>query len=211
MALKVLDPALRAEFENGNLNGVSMYGHADLEPIGKSADLNNPQPQNDQPMTPQEMQALADMIAKAVKPAAEAQPVQKAAVEFDGDPFNPEDVARHAELVLFKSLDLSKPGDLLKWQQHLSKKAAATEALAKAEAAKNPNAARIAELEKELGELRKASGAPVTKAEGENKDERPTESGALTKAERGAWDSGKKAAQSVMAKLGIPTVSGGKK
>lgn len=211
MALKVLDPTLRAEFENGNLNGVSMYGHADLEPIGKSADLNNPQPQNDQPMTPQEMQALADMIAKAVKPAAEAQPVQKAAVEFEGDPFNPEDVARHAELVLFKSLDLSKPGDLLKWQQHLSKKAAATEALAKAEAAKNPNAARIAELEKELGELRKASGAPVTKAEGENKDERPTESGALTKAERGAWDSGKKAAQSVMAKLGIPTVSGGKK
>jgi hypothetical protein len=214
MALKVLDPTLRSEFESGNLNGVSMFGHAELEPIGKSdSNAHNPNQPQENPMTPQEMAALGAEIAKAVvtalKPAPET-PVQKAQIEFEGDITNEADLRAHEDKLFMASLDLSKPSDVAKLRKHVAARKAEdakAEALAKSQ---NPNAGRIAELEKELGELRKASGAPVTKAaEGDNA-EQPTQSGALSKAERTQWDSGKKAAQSVMAKLGIPTASGKK-
>jgi hypothetical protein len=187
IALKVLDPTLRSEFENGELNGVSMYGFAELETIGKSEDRpHNLNKQDDDKMTPQEMKELATEIAKAIQPAAPAAPEVPTKVEFEGDPFNPEDVARHAETVLFKSLDLAKPADLKRWQDHLAKKAALAKAV---EQGQDPNAAEIARLEGEIARLKKGSSAPVTP-----QPEKPeTTVGNLQKAEAAQFEAGRKA------------------
>lgn len=182
IALKVLDPALRADFESGALNGVSMYGHAELEAVGK-AQATIPPTKNDK-MTPEEIQALAVALAKAITPT----PVQKAEapkpepVAFEGDPFNAEDVAKHAETLLFKSLDLSKPGDLAKWQAHLAKRAKPADS-------QDLNATEITRLEGEIARLKKASSAPAA----DGKPEGDVTVGNLQKSEAASYKAGRDA------------------
>jgi hypothetical protein len=87
-------------------------------------------------------------LSKALKPdpvTPEAPKVEKTVVEFTGDINKSEDIAKHAEKVLFASLDMSQPADIAKWQSHLAKKAA--------DAQPNPNQERINVLEKELAKL----------------------------------------------------------
>lgn len=158
--IKIDDPELRKLYETGEWVGVSMFGSAIAEPVSttKSAD---PEPEED-PMTPEQMAEMAKMVAEAVAKAtapAEPEPAPEApAIEFEGDIHDPEAVAKHADRVLFASLDMSKPADVAKWQAHLTKQA---EARKQAEAA-NPNADEIAKLQEQI---RKLQGAPVDGSE----------------------------------------------
>jgi hypothetical protein len=186
IALKILDKALAAEIESGELNGVSMYGFAEMEAVGKSEQPLTPKKK----MTPEEIQALAVALAKAITPAAAPAPVpapvaKAEPVEFEGDPFNAEDVAKHAELVLFKSLDLSKPADLKKWTDHLAKK----EKLAKSAEGDNPNASEISRLEAELAKLKKSSAAPVAQV-GQGQEEKDLNTN-LAKSEADSFKAGR--------------------
>lgn len=129
IAIKLNDPALRERAKSGDLGGVSMYGKAQVDLIQKS-DV----PTEKTDMTPQELQAalaannaaLATVIVKALKegdkPADPPAPKLTAVIKFEGDMNKPEDVAKHAEKVLFMSLDMGKPEDIAKWQAHLAAK-----------------------------------------------------------------------------------------
>lgn len=215
LALKVLDPALRAEFENGSLNGVSMFGHAELEPIGKSVTPNPNQP-NQETMTPQERQELVAEILKALRPQAEQK--QAPVIEFEGDITNEDDLRAHEDKVLVASLDLSKASDVAKLRKHVAARkaeAAKREELAKSKGkqGKEFDAATATEdeLRAEVERLQKASSAPEA---GDGKDgeqgNKPAQGSTLAKSEAQAMKNGREAMRKSMAKLGIPCV-GGKK
>lgn len=214
LALKVLDPTLRAEFENGSLNGVSMFGHAELEPIGKSdSNAHNPNPNKQEPMTPQETKELATEIAKAVALALKPEPEQKPVapqIEFEGDITNEDDLRKHEDKVFVAGLDLSKAADVAKLRKHVALRKAEDEKrqkLAKSQAF-NAETATEDELRAEIARLQKASGAPEAgNGEGENKQ---TQQGPLAKSEKDAMQRGREAMRKSMAKLGVPCV-GGKK
>lgn len=161
VALKILDPELRAAAERGELNGVSMFGTAEVESV-KAETAAQPTTQDENPdMTPEQMKALAEMIAKALKPEAPAAPAvptpaaKPEPIKFEGDPTNLDDIAKHEEKLFMASLDLSKAEDVAKLRARVEAKKAQPQ---------NPapeNAARVAELEAELANLRKASNAPT--------------------------------------------------
>lgn len=218
LALKVLDPTLRAEFENGSLNGVSMFGHAELEPIGKSdSNAHNPNPSNqDQPMTPQETKELATEIAKAVALALKPEPEQKPAapqIEFEGDILNEDDLRKHEDKVFVASLDLSKPADVAKLRKHVALRKAEDEKRQKLAKSQNKEfdaaTATEDELRAEVARLQKASGAPEA-GDGNGEGGQKTQQGPLAKSEKDAMQRGREAMRKSMAKLGIPCV-GGKK
>ena len=183
-----------------------MFGHAELEPLGKSEAHNPSNPQEDQPMTPQETQALAAEIAKAVKqaiqPEAPSAPAQ--VIEFEGDITNDEDLRKHEDKLFLASLDLSKAVDLAKLRKHVAKRKA-EDALAKSAEGTNPNATEIAKLQAEIERLQKASGAPTQAADGAKPN---VEQGPLQKSEKDAMTRGREAMRKSMAKLGIPCVGG---
>lgn len=192
LILKVLDPELRAAAERGELNGVSMFGQAEIETLHKTSPTNT-----NTNMTPEQMQVLVEMLTKslqaAIKPAVPATPAPAPAKEpipFEGDPLNSEDLAKHMDKVLFASLDLSKPADLAKWQGHVAKrqaeinKAQPTNELAKAQA-------ELKAAQEKLAKLQKASGAPVEPAPG---DSTPPAVG-LSKAEADLFKAGREAAR----------------
>ncbi len=168
LILKILDPELRKLAEAGELNGVSMFGNAEVELLNKTT----PTTTNTRHMDEKQMQALCEMLTKslaaALKPAAPPTPTPtpvKETIAFEGDPLNPEDLAKHMDKVLFASLDLGKPADLAKWQGHVAKRQAE---IAKAAAAADTPEAKLAaaqdELKKaqeKLAKLQKASGAPA--------------------------------------------------
>lgn len=197
MALKVLDPTLRAEFENGTLNGVSMFGHADTEMIGKS--MPDSSDTNDKPMTPQETAALAAEIVKALKTSEPVTP--PVAIEFEGDITSEADLQKHEDKLFLASLDLAKASDVAKLRKHVAKRKAEAEQLAKSAQGQGPEAEKIAKLEAELAELRKASGAPPV---GENKDgAKPDQNSPLKKSEADQMAAARKAMRHVMGKLGV--------
>lgn len=165
--LKILDPILKSLAARGELGGVSMFGRAQVEML--KADLPLPQstPSSDEDMnlTDEQMTKLAEAIAKALKPAAPAPTPTPApaaqAIEFEGDPLNPEDLAKHQDKLLLAKVNWADPKSVAQYQAHVAKRQAE---MKKAEAGKDPNADQIAALEKQLAELKKASGAPVTAA-----------------------------------------------
>lgn len=174
LILKVLDPELRKLVESGELNGVSMFGNAEVELLTKTTNTITE-------MTPEQMQQLSELLAKnlaaAIKPApltvVPAQP-EKPVIAFEGDPLNPEDLAKHMDRVLFASLDLSKPADLAKWQGHVTKRQAAIAAAAETDEQKLAKArADLKVAEEKLAKLQKASGAgsdPVPTGEPQTQD-----------------------------------------
>lgn len=180
VVIKIDDPDLRALYASGEWVGVSMFGSAIVEPVTKSAPKET---QMDATQMAELLktfgkslsQELVEGLAKALAPApVTPTPATAPAVEFEGDPFNPDDVAKHAERVLFASLDLSKAADLAKWQAHLAKRAAP---------APDSNAAKIDELEKQLAKLRKA---PTNGAEPNGRPESLTVAQKLAKAKERA-------------------------
>lgn len=199
LILKVLDPELRAAAERGELNGVSMFGQAEIETLQKTIPVTN----TNTNMTPEQMQAFCEMLTKslatALKPAAPQTPVApvKEPIAFEGDPLNGEDLAKHMDKVLFASLDLSKPSDLAKWQGHVAKRQAEIQ---KAQAGAGGN--QPTELEKAQAELKKAQEAlaKLQKASGAGADPAPeggeqTQSVGLTKAEADLFKAGREAAR----------------
>jgi len=166
--IKIHDPELKRLYREGGWRGVSMYGQAHVEPVAKSSLPTT------NTMTPEELKkALADALAaqnatlveslskalKAALPEAPAAPAPVAKAEpvaFEGDPSNLEDLAKHEEKVLLKSLDLSKPADIATWRAHLAKKAAGapkTE-LEKAQA-------QLAKAQADLAKILGASNQPT--------------------------------------------------
>lgn len=200
LILKVLDPELRAAAERGELNGVSMFGQAEIETLHKNSPTNT-----NTNMTPEQMQAFCEMLTKslatALKPAAPQTPAAsvKEPIPFEGDPLNGEDLAKHMDKVLFASLDLSKPSDLAKWQGHVAKRQAEIQ---KAQAGNG--GAQQTELEKAQAELKKAQDAlaKLQKASGAGADAAADNGGedekpivGLSKAEKSQYAAGRAAAR----------------
>lgn len=197
MILKVLDPELRAAFESGELNGVSMFGHAEVEVLTKTNTTNTKKK-----MDEAQMQAFCEMLTKslsaALKPATpepKPEPPRPEPVEFEGDPMDSADLKKHMDKVLLASLDLTKPADLAKWQGHVAKRQAE---IAKAEAdAATPEAkleAAQAELKKaqdKLAKIQKSSNV-ADGADPEAGDDKVSNVG-LKKAEASQFAAGKKA------------------
>lgn len=149
VVMKIHDPEQRRLYREGVWDGVSLFGPAIVRPLSKSTKEEKPA------MTPEEMKTLVAELAKALKPEpvpAPDAPVP-AKVEFEGDITSPADLEKHMDKVLFASLDLSKPADILKWQGHLAKKvpaksATAEELLAKAQADLDAATEQLAKLQK---------------------------------------------------------------
>ncbi len=190
LVLKVLDPQLRKDFEEGRINGVSMFGNATVEQLNK----NTPNTNTSNTMTPEQMQALCEMLTKSLsavlRPSTPTTPdaPKPAPIEFEGDPLNAEDLAKHMDKVLFANLDLSKPSDLAKWQGHVAKRQA--EIAKRLETPADPVAkaqAELARAQAELARLQKASGAPDTTPPANA----PAQDTGLSKAEQDGFALGK--------------------
>lgn len=196
LILKVLDPELRAAAERGELNGVSMFGQAEIETLHKTTPSVTNTNTN---MTPEQMQAFCEMLTKslsaALKPAAPATPVApvKEPIPFEGDPLSAEDLAKHMDKVLFASLDLNKPADLAKWQGHVAKRQAEIQKANGNQPSELDKAkAELAKAQEALAKLQKASGAPVEGAPAEGEQ---TPSVGLSKAEKDQFAAGREAAR----------------
>lgn len=194
LILKVLDPELRAAAERGELNGVSMFGQAEIELLTKTSPVTN----TNTNMTPEQMQAFCEMLTKSLasalapKPAAPATPA-KEPIPFEGDPLNSEDLAKHMDRVLLASLDLSKPADLAKWQGHVAKRQAEIKKAGEAQPTELEKAqAELKKAQEALAKLQKASGAPV---EGAPAPESEPNSVGLSKAEKDQFAAGREAAR----------------
>lgn len=191
LILKVLDSELLKLVESGELNGVSMFGNAEVELLHKTTNTTNTNSMN-----LEQMQALCEMLTKSLasalapKPVAPAQPVQ---IPFEGDPLNSDDLAKHMDKVLLASLDLGKPADLAKWQGHVAKRQA--EMKKAQETPETMLATAQAELKKAqelVAKLQKVSGAPTEPAPAQN-DSSP--SVGLTKAEADLFKAGREIAR----------------
>ncbi|CAK9074176.1 Uncharacterized protein YqbD [Durusdinium trenchii] len=184
--LKILDPELRAAYEAGEWDGVSMFGHATVESLGKSAgDEPAPNPETptgeDSDMTPEQMQEFAKLVAegvaKAIKPADDNQPapVQKSQspdVEFEGDPSNADDVTAHLAKLRVAKVDWNDPKSVAAYQAELAKSQGDGENEDTAELKK-----QVAALNARIAKAEKASDQP---ADGAGDDDAET----VAKAER---------------------------
>jgi len=166
MVIKIDDPDLRSRYATGEWVGVSMFGSAIVESLTKSTPTSTEFKMDETKMA-ELLKAFgsnlsSDIVAglaKALAPVAPVAPEAPVAqtVAFEGDPNSAADVAKHAEKVMFASLDMSKSADIAKWQAHLAKQA---------DSGANPNQDRIDGLEKEIAKLRGApsnGGEPVRK------------------------------------------------
>lgn len=193
LILKVLDPELRQQAEKGELNGVSMFGNADVELLHKTTNTNT----NTRKMDETQMQKLVEMLTKslaaAISPAPAAPapaPVAKAQIEFEGDPLDPVDLAKHMDKVLLASLDLSKPSDLAKWQGHVAKRQAQIAAAAETDEQKLAKAqAELKKAQEQVAKLSKASNAGADPAPA---SESAPGSVGLTKSEADLFAAGRK-------------------
>lgn len=194
--LKINDPELQRLYKSGDWNGVSMFGLAELQPLTKSNEGDDVELTQLTAALKESNAAMLEALVKALKPEpvkVETKQENSTDVPFEGDPFNAEDIAKHQEMVLFKSLNLSKPADIAKWQSHLAKREANASPEAKAKADE------IAKLKEQLRKMEGASNQP--KAGGNGKDEEtPVEIGGLSKAESALFDSGRKVGKALFGK-----------
>lgn len=172
--LKILDPDLRADFESGALDGVSLFGHAEFEPVTKSQPSPTPSP-----MDQKDIDALATAIVTALKKAESvaepAAPAPAAAEpqmpEFSGDPTNPADLDAYETECLKASLDLSKPADMKKWREHLAKRET-EKSVSKSQGDGNETELEKAQREareanERVAKLEKSSSQPAKPGEGD--------------------------------------------
>lgn len=210
--IKLNSDELRAKARAGEIGGVSMYGTAVMETI-KSDSIPNAlahrlsgNHDGDTDMKIEELNEaltksndslvtkIVDGLVKVLKPEPKStDKIEKTddKIEFEGDPTNADDLAKHADKVVFASCDMSTSEGVAKWQKHLADKEAA---LKKAEDDKSTDdEAKLKELEKSnpalakamrdkadaearLAKLEKGSNAPATD---DNDDE------SLSKVEKG--------------------------
>jgi hypothetical protein len=182
VVIKIDDPDLRSRYATGEWVGVSMFGSAIVEPVTAKSTT----PTKETEMDPKEMAEMlkafgADLsativegLSKALAPTPVEEPVEdevvKApAIEFEGDPMNVEDLAKHADKVFLASCDLNTVDGLAKWREHLAAKAPVEEPV-EDEVVKEPvDDAEITKLEREIAKLKKASAnsaEPRTAPEG---------------------------------------------
>lgn len=178
LVLKMIDPELRDLAARGILNGVSLFGPAEVELLKSTTTKAT--------MNEEQFQALLQKLIEALKPSVS--PAQAPAVPFEGDPFNEADIEAHMAKSMLATLDFSKPSDVAKWQGYLAKRK-------KVEAKPAPEAEALkAELEKtkaELAKLQKSSNVP----EGDKPE--PKGDALLSKAERDEMEMGRKIAQAL--------------
>ena len=205
MIFKLLDPALKSAAKRGELNGVSMFGHAEVEQIHKTAELPDPETEEDEPMKPDEIKELAQAVAestaaavvKALKPEAPKAPeTPKAPAEpekvkpvFKGDPRDQKALAAFQEECLLASLDLSNSKDMATWQAHIAKSQKKDGEGDEAEGGEAGELkAQIAALTARLDKVSKSSSVPVGKGKDDEKE--PAFVG-LSKAESGVYARGR--------------------
>lgn len=195
--LKMVDDELRAAAERGELNGVSMFGNADVELLTKNDPTNTNTNTPKKIMDEKQMQAFCEMLTKSLaaaltpaKPVAPA-PVETPKVEFEGDPLNSDDLAKHMDRVLLASLDLSKPADLAKWQGHVAKRQA--QIAAAAETPEQKLAKAEADLKKAQEQVAKLSKASNAGADPAPSGDAPTERVGMQKSESDQFAAGKAA------------------
>jgi hypothetical protein len=202
MILKVLDPKLREQVASGEINGVSMFGHAEVELLTKNSPPTN---SNTNTMTPEQMQAFAEMLTKslaaalkpntpAATPTAHAQSVND--IPFEGDPLNSEDIAKHMDKLMLARVNWNDPASIAKYQGHVAKRQAeVAKAQAKPQDELEQAKAELAKAQEKLAKLTKASGAPT-----EEKPEAPAAGGVgLSKSEQAQMA----AAREAVRKMGL--------
>lgn len=197
MIFKVLDPELRGAIERGEINGVSMFGNAEVELLTK----NSPPTNNTNTMTPEQMQAFCEMLTKSLaaslKPAAPTQVPQSIdQIPFEGNPLDAEDIAKHMDKVMLARVNWNDPKSIATYQGHVAKRQAEqAKAQAKPEDELAKAKAELAKAQEVVAKLTKASNAPA--------DPAPTEpqvpSVGLSKSEADQM----KAAREAVRKLGL--------
>lgn len=195
MILKVLDPELRGAIERGEINGVSMFGNAEVELLTKNS------PPTNNTMTPEQMQAFCEMLTKSLAASLKPNtptPVTPSVNEipFEGNPLDAEDIAKHMDKVMLARVNWSDPASIAKYQGHVAKRQAE---LAKAQAKPEDELAKaqaeLAKAQEALAKLTKTSNAPASPA-----PEAPaTPSVGLSKSEADQM----KAAREAVRKLGL--------
>lgn len=192
MILKLLDPGLKSAAARGELNGVSMFGHAEVEQLAKEDTADEQLTEDDEPMKPEEIQQIVEATTAAVvkaikppeaapKPATPETPKAPERVKpvFKGDPRDTKALAKFQEECLLASLDLSDSEDMATWQAHLVKvqKAEGKDG----EGSENENEGgeagelrqQIAALNARLDKVSKSSAVPAGSGKGDEKDADP--------------------------------------
>lgn len=176
VVIKVDDEGLREAYRSGDWNGVSMAGPAEVI-AEKSAEtheellsalakrLTNNPPKKDVPMTPEELEKIADLVTDKLlekgatstdpaEPAAAAPAAPKAPV-FSGDPTNDDDLKKHhAALVKFQLLQTVDFSDPEKVKELMKSSAPA------APAAAPTDSPEVALLKQQLREAESRSNQP---------------------------------------------------
>ena len=199
VVIKVDDPDLRRLYREGHWNGVSMFGPAIVEPITKSAEsiadalakrlaagTTNTKEADD--MDIKELEAalakangtLAEtIVAGLVKALTPAKPDGKdgdgnkstvAKIEFEGDPSNLEDIAKHEAKLEAALVKWDDPRSVAAYREKLAKRAA--------DAAGKGNEGKSAELVKAEAELAKAQAELARAQKGSNQgagDSKPSQ------------------------------------
>lgn len=184
IVLKILDPELKAAYDAGEWDGVSMFGQAEGTPVHKT----QPQPEPEtQVMDENEIKALvakavadgikaskdADVEAQRVADLKKAEDAKNSDIKFEGDATNVEDVAKHQEKLAVLKVDWNDPKSVADYKATLK-----TEKVEKSDSEK-----KIAVLQKEIVELEKSSNVIVDANADENKDSDDAELFGMSKSE----------------------------
>lgn len=182
VVIKVDDPELRRLYREGHWNGVSMFGPAIVEPISKSAEsiadalakrlAAGTTNTKEADMDIKELEAalakangsLAEtIVAGLVKALTPAKPDEKATVakiEFEGDPSNVEDIAKHEAKLEAALVKWDDPRSVAAYREKLAKRAA--------DASKNSKEGKSAELLKAEADLALAQAELARVQKGSN-------------------------------------------
>lgn len=189
---KILDPELRRGYESGEWDGVSMYGLAYAEPVGKSA---TPNPHQENDMDPKELEAavakglegaaqqiaeqVGSAVTKALKPEEPAEPKattkKSDEIAFEGDRSNPEHVRAHLAKVRAASVDMNDPKAVEAYLAELEKESGEGEPAQPAEGAESEELAKakaeLAKAQRKLEKVTKASNQSAADGENEGADD----------------------------------------
>jgi len=158
IVLKILDPELKAAYDAGDWDGISMFGQAEGSPVHKT----QPQPEPETSVMDEDtIKALvakavadgitasknADLEAQKAADLAKAEADKAAGITFDGDPTNVEDIAKHEAKLTLSKVDWNDPKSVADYKATLT-----TETVAKSD-----NEKAIVALKKQIADLEKGS------------------------------------------------------
>lgn len=220
LILKINDPEIRADYESGEWNGVSLAGRAEVTPIGKST-TPTPTPTEDEfDMTPEDRKQFSDELADKIvnglsvvlkaqttetPPAEPTETVETVSVDVpsDLDINDPEALEAWADQLYVESLDLTKKSDVEKLAKHRREQAAKrakVEAQKAQETQESNEGAEGSENETELEKAKRErdeANARIEKLEKASKqsaqpgdEEESLEVANLNKSENSQWKAG---------------------